>query len=99
MAGPRALRLLPLGGLPTARIEAFSDGVFAIVSTLLVLSVHVPHVRRDVAHELPHALLRVTPHFLSFALSFGIVCVWWVAHHSLFHLLAKSDRGLLWLNS
>jgi uncharacterized membrane protein len=39
------------------------------------------------------------PKFLSYALSFAIVCVWWVAHHHLFVLLAKSDRGLLWLNS
>ena len=49
-------RLFRVGEMPTSRIEAFSDGVFAIV------------------------------------------CVWWVAHHHLFALLAKSDRGLLWLN-
>lgn len=92
-------RLFRVGAMPTARIEAFSDGVFAIVCTLLILSIEVPHVHGDVARELPRALLRLTPHFLSFVLSFGIVCVWWVAHHHFFILLAKSDRGLVWLNS
>src|SRR5262249_24864982 len=80
-------------------IEALSDGVFAIVSTLLILSVQIPHLRGDVGRELPRALLGLTPNLLSFALSFGIVTVWWVAHHHFFILLGKSDRGLLWLNS
>src|SRR5262245_19059202 len=87
------------GAMPTSRIEAFSDGVFAIVSTLLILSVQVPELHGDVARELPRALVRLTPHFLTFVLSFAIVCIWWVAHHHFFVLLEKSDRGLLWLNS
>jgi uncharacterized membrane protein len=41
----------------------------------------------------------MAPKFLTYILSFVIVCIWWVAHHHLFHLLKRSDRGLLWLNS
>jgi len=86
--------------MPTARIEAFSDGVFAIVITLLVFTIQVPHVSgRDPGQALAHSLIDMLPKFLSYVLSFGIVCVWWVAHHHFFALLAKSDRGLLWLNS
>jgi uncharacterized membrane protein len=85
--------------MPTARIEAFSDGVFAIVITLLILSIAVPKIHGDPRHELGPALRALLPKFLSYALSFGIICVWWVAHNRLFVLLAKSDRGLLWLNS
>jgi uncharacterized membrane protein len=84
--------------MSTARIEALSDGVFAIVSTLLILSVQVPVIHGDIARELPQALVRMTPQFLAFVLSFAIVCIWWVAHHHFFALIVRSDRGLLWLN-
>jgi len=86
--------------MPTSRIEAFSDGVFAIIITLLVLEIHVPQVQdKDISAALEHSLLAMTPKFLSYVLSFVIVCIWWVAHHHLFHVLKRSDRGLLWLNS
>jgi len=86
--------------MPTSRIEAFSDGVFAIVITLLVLEIHVPQVQgKDVSAALAHSLLAMAPKFLTYILSFLIVCIWWVAHHQLFHVLKRSDRGLLWLNS
>lgn len=86
--------------MPTARIEAFSDGVFAIVITLLVLEIHVPQVQgKDISATLARSLLAMAPKFLTYILSFLIVCVWWVAHHNLFHVLKRSDRGLLWLNS
>ena len=100
MTGPHILnRLFRTGELPTARIEAFSDGVFAIVCTLLILTIQVPRLSGDVGRELPRALLALTPNVLSFALSFGIVSVWWAAHRHFFALLARSDRGLLWLNN
>jgi uncharacterized membrane protein len=86
--------------MPTSRIETFSDGVFAIVITLLILTIQVPQIQgRDPGPALAAALKGLIPKFLSYALSFGIVCVWWVAHHHLFDILVKSDRGLLWLNS
>jgi uncharacterized membrane protein len=86
--------------MPTSRIEAFSDGVFAIIVTLLVLEIHVPQVQdKDISAALGRSLLIMAPKFLSYILSFVIVCIWWVAHHHLFHILKRSDRGLLWLNS
>jgi uncharacterized membrane protein len=86
--------------MPTSRIEAFSDGVFAIVITLLILTIQVPQLPgREPGPALATALRSMVPKFLSYALSFAIACVWWVAHHHLFALLTKSDRGLLWLNS
>ena len=86
--------------MPTSRIEAFSDGVFAIVVTILVLEIHVPQVQgKDVSGALAHSLLAMAQKFLTYILSFVIVCIWWAAHHNLFHVLKRSDRGLLWLNS
>ena len=86
--------------MPTSRIEAFSDGVFAIIITLLVLEIHVPQIQgNDVSASLGHSLILMAPKFLTYVLSFMLVCIWWVAHHYLFHVLKKSDRGLLWLNN
>jgi uncharacterized membrane protein len=93
-------RIFRVGEMPTSRIEAFSDGVFAIIITLLVLEIHVPQVQdKNISAALEHSLLAMTPKFLSYILSFVLVCIWWVAHHHLFHILKRSDRGLLWLNS
>jgi len=93
-------RLFRIAGMSTRRIEAFSDGVFAIVMTLLVLEIHVPRLETVGASDaLTKTLIALGPKFLSYGLSFGIVCIWWVAHHHLFVLLRKSDRGLLWFNS
>src|ERR1700751_5699102 len=93
-------RLFRVGEMPTTRIEAFREGVFPIVITLLVLEIHVPQVQGgNVSAALAHSLLAMAPKFLTYILSFVIVCIWWVAHHHLFHLLKRSDRGLLWLNS
>src|SRR5258706_4122462 len=94
------LGLFRVGEMPTTRIEAFSDGVFAIIITLLILTIQVPQIQGpDPAPALARSLAGMAPTFLSYALSFAIVCIWWVAHHSFFALLTKSDRGLLWLNS
>lgn len=88
-----------VGSMPLARIEAFSDGVFAIVATLLVLEIHVPQVSgRNVSAALIGSLAAMSAKFLSFVLSFMIVCIWWVAHHHFFHMLKAADRGLLWFN-
>ncbi len=76
------------------RLEAFSDGVFAIVITLLILDVHLPSgVRVSLA-----ALKPLLPKIAAFVLSFIIVGVYWVSHHNMLHLIEKVDRSLLWLN-
>jgi len=84
----------------TNRIEAFSDGVFAIVITLLILELRVPQINNPQdPYELFNALLGVAPKFLSFVMSFFFVAVFWVSHHQFFHTLNFSRRGLLWLNN
>lgn len=86
--------------LSKTRVEAFSDGVFAIIVTLLVLEIKVPHIERhESVGELEAALLGLMPKILSWIISFLIVCVIWVSHH---HLLAQIERvthRLFWLNA
>ena len=75
------------------RVESFSDGVFAIVITLLVLDIRLPE------GELSWALLATAvPHLLAFLLSFVIVGTYWVAHHTMWTFIARVDRPLLWTN-
>jgi uncharacterized membrane protein len=76
------------------RVEAFSDGVFAIVITLLILNVHLD---RHQALTLD-ALRNLASDVFAFVLSFVIVGVYWVAHHNMLHLIKAVDRRLLWLN-
>jgi uncharacterized membrane protein len=76
------------------RLEAFSDGVFAIVITLLILDVRFPASGTSTLQGL-HDML---PQVLSFVLSFVIVGVYWVSHHNMFHYIRVADRRLLWLN-
>jgi len=84
----------------TSRIEAFSDGVFAIVVTLLVLELRVPHLPENFTNEdVLRELLHLSPKFISFATSFLILAIFWVNHHQFFHSLEKTDRSLLWYNN
>lgn len=83
----------------TNRIEAFSDGVFAIVMTLLVLELAVPVLNAPPSEqEARKALLELVPKFISYVLSFLIVAIYWVNHHQFFLSLKRSDPVLLWLN-
>ena len=77
------------------RLHGFSDGVFAVAITLLVLELHVPSVP---ANQLVGALLRLWPAYASYVLSFAVVGVYWVAHWNIFHELRRADRNLAWLN-
>ncbi len=84
----------------TGRIEAFSDGVFAIVVTLLVLELHVPELVKNFSNsEALNALYNLLPKFISFATSFVVIAIYWVNHHQLFHSLETADRPLLWYNN
>ena len=85
------------GPLGTDRVEAFSDGVLAVVITLLVLDVKLPSgLSTDAA--LWAALVHITPVLGAWVVSFAFVLVFWVNHHYFFASLKKTDRGLLWLN-
>ena len=81
--------------MSTSRLEAFSDGVFAIAITLLVLEIHVPV---DQGADLWHALGRQWPSYVGFVVSFVTIGIIWVNHHTLYHELAQVDRTLLFLN-
>lgn len=86
-------------GMGLSRIVSFSDGVFAVAITLLVLSIEVPVIRPDIAdRELPGALLRLSPIFTAYVISFLVVGLFWIGHHRVFGVLERYDRGLLWLN-
>jgi uncharacterized membrane protein len=82
------------------RIETLSDGVFAIVVTLLVLELRIPELS-DAAStaELSRELIAMAPKFLSMVMSFLTVCVIWLNHHRLFTLIEHFDVPLFWLNA
>ncbi len=84
----------------TARIEAFSDGVFAIAVTLLVLDLKVPDLDMDhvTDPELRGRLLHQWPAYLGFLSSFATILIIWVNHHNLFNLIRRTDRGFLFIN-
>lgn len=75
-------------------MEAFSDGVFSIVITLLILNVHMPSGDAVSAATLGAVL----PYVGSFVLSFVVVGVYWISHHHMLHFVRQVDRRLLWLN-
>jgi TMEM175 potassium channel family protein len=76
-------------------MEAFSDGVFAIAITLLVLDLHVPEVGDG---SLTHALAKQWPADASYAVSFLTIGIIWVNHHGLLRHIERCDRPLLCLN-
>lgn len=82
----------------TGRVEAFSDGVFAIAITLLILDVHVP---RDLPETttLGDVLLKQWPSYLAFLTSFALIGIMWINHHKLFTLIKRSDHLLLVINT
>lgn len=83
----------------TNRIDSLSDGVFAIVLTLLVLQFEVPTVPPTrAATDLFPQLLALQPLMFSYILSFFVVGLYWVVHHNLFQLIHQQDRRLLYLN-
>ena len=78
------------------RVLALSDGVFAIVLTLLVLEVQVPDLGGG--QTLGEALAEVRPSFIGFLISFVVTAIAWTGHRDLFALIKRMDRNLVWLN-
>jgi uncharacterized membrane protein len=76
----------------TGRLEAFSDGVLAIIITIMVLELKVPH------EPTLHAVLALLPVLLSYALSFVYVGIYWNNHHHLFQAVTQVKGGVLWAN-
>jgi uncharacterized membrane protein len=79
-----------------ARVLALTDGVFAILITLLVLEIHVPELTQG--HSLREALAELRPSLVAFVISFVLAGMYWVGHRDLFALIRRTDRGLVWLN-
>src|SRR5580693_2135337 len=78
--------------MTTNRLEAFSDGVIAIIITIMVLELRAP------PQPTLEALLKVAPVFLSYALSFLVAAIMWVNHHHLIHAVHTVTARLLWSN-
>jgi uncharacterized membrane protein len=83
----------------TGRIEAFSDGVFAIAITLLILEIKVPHLPHDSSSRaLWSALAALWPSYVAFLTSFVTIFIMWANHHVIFHCLRRSDARLIYVN-
>lgn len=96
----RLLRRFASGDVRLARLEGFSDAVFAIVVTILVLELHVPVLHdRGSAGELWSQLIQQLPKFLSWLISFIIVCKFWLNHNHVLGMASHADYGVIWLNS
>ena len=80
------------------RIVFFSDAVFAIVITLLVLEIKVPHLEKFSEQAVNASLIHLIPKFIGFLASFLIIGVMWFEHHRIFRYIKDFDAGLIWRN-
>ena len=78
------------------RLNNFSDAVFAVAITLLILTLDVPQVPDP--KQLPSALNDLWPKFQGFIISFVIIGAFWISHHVIFNFIERHRPGLLWLN-
>lgn len=79
-----------------SRVLALSDGVCAIIITLLVIEIHAPVLGRG--ETLWEAMRELKPSLTAFRISFVVVAIAWASHRDLFALIRRTDRGLVWLN-
>ena len=83
-----------------SRVETFSDGIFAIIITLLVLEIKVPHIDAPLSSKnLLESLMAILPKFISWIISFFTIAVIWVNHHRLFKQFKILDSGIFWWNT
>lgn len=85
-------------GFSTDRINAFTDGVLAIVITILVLGIDLPEDHKFSEQGLVSFLMRISRDVTMYAASFWLIGAYWVQHHAIFHFLKNCNRTLLWLN-
>lgn len=81
-----------------SRFEAFTDAVFAIAITLLIIEVKAPDLSRATPGEAVAHLVHLWPHLLSYVTSFFVIGVVWLNHHAMFHFVRRVDRQTLTLN-
>lgn len=79
--------------MKTSRVEAFSDGVLAIIITIMVLELRVPE-----GHDLSDLLDMTGTGLLTYLLSFVYIGIYWNSHHHMFHLVERISGGVLWAN-
>lgn len=92
-------RLYPRDSPEFGRVLTFSDGLFAIAMTLLVVGIEVPDLEDpDSVGDLADALNDLSPSFISFFISFAVIGRYWAAHHQFFSLLRAMDQKLIVLN-
>ncbi len=84
--------------MPTNRLEAFSDGVFAVAITLLVLGISVPDPRAQPHHSLIYELGQRWPEYAAYAVSFITIGIIWINHHAMISRLARAEHSILILN-
>ena len=83
----------------TTRLETFSDGVIAIIITIMVLQIKMPALTGKVTTEQIISYLQfLIPYFITYAFSFMMIGIFWTNHHYMFHLLERTDEQLVWLN-
>ncbi len=82
------------------RIESFSDGVIAIVITIMVLQLHIPQLKEDcTSNEVWNAIFSIVPKLFDYLLSFVVISILWLNHHALFDKLPHSTSKLVWYNA
>ena len=80
----------------TTRAETFSDGVIAIMITIMILELKLPDFEeRQDAEDIRSYVVELIPHFLAYVFSFVMIGILWTSHHHLFHLLKKTDNILI----
>jgi uncharacterized membrane protein len=88
-----------VAGMSKNRIEALSDGIFAVAMTLLVLDIKMPETITYASNgDLWRRLVSLEHAIATYAISFIMLSVFWVAHHFHFHFIERTDRTLLWIN-
>ena len=82
-----------------SRIETFSDGVFAIIVTLLVLDIKIPPMHAETDMEMMNSIGLAFPKIFAWVCSFLITCVIWMNHHRIMDMIKHTDAGIFWLNN
>jgi uncharacterized membrane protein len=87
------------GPMEKSRIAALVDGIFAVAMTLLVLDLKLPEgTKMSNDPAVWRQLFELTGRFSTYALSFIVLGIFWIGHHSLFHFVRRVSRDMLWLN-
>lgn len=83
--------------MSSTRLEAFSDAVIAIIITILVLEIKLEEIPTE--ENIWEIIIKLTPKFASYILSFVMLAIMWLNHHQIFHQIKRVDNTLLWLNT